>query len=86
MRQALEAIGEEDGVNLLIDPRVERKLRGRVSNRLGIFPTETVLELLADMAGLAVVKRSNVYYVTSPDNAARIRKENVKPPVIESAR
>ena len=86
LRQALEATGKEAGVNLLIDPRVERKLRGRVTHRLDFAPTETVLELLADMAGLAVVKRSNVYYVTSPDNAARIRKENVKPPVMESAR
>jgi hypothetical protein len=56
LRQALEATGEEGGVNLLIDPRVEKKLRVRVTVRLPFTPTETALELLADLAGLGVVK------------------------------
>ena len=50
-RRALEATAEERGVNLLIDPRVEHKLRVPVTVGLLWVPTATVLELLTDMAG-----------------------------------
>ena len=62
--------------NILIDVREERKTRVKVTARFDHVPIETALELLADMAGLAVVKKANVYYVTSPSNAERLRKDN----------
>ncbi len=80
LRRALDASAEERGINLVIDPRVEKKLRVTVTAHVAFASTQTALDLLADMAGLAVVKKDNVYYVTSPGNAERIRKESAKPP------
>jgi hypothetical protein len=73
LHKSLTATAREGGVNLMIDPRVEKKTNLRVSARL-FGPVAWRLELLADMGGLAVVKKANVYYVTSPDNAERLKK------------
>jgi hypothetical protein len=67
-------VRDESDVNVLVDPRVERKLRVRVTAHLTFAPVATALELLADMAGLAAVKKANVYYITSPANAERLKK------------
>jgi hypothetical protein len=75
LRKALERIAEEASLNLLIDPRVEKDLTVPLTLRADVPHAPTGLELLADMAGLAVVKRANVYYVTMPDNADRIRRD-----------
>jgi hypothetical protein len=80
LNQALEAVADDGLVTVLLDVRVERKARVKVPGlRWYNVPTETALELLTDMAGLAVVKRDNVYYVTSPANAARLKQQAVPP-------
>ena len=82
LHQALEAVGP-----VLIDLRVEKQVRTKVTARLTHVPIETVVELLADMADLAVVKRGDVFYVTSRANAVRLKqaeaeraKETFPPP------
>ena len=41
---------------------------------LGV-PADTAVQVLADMAGLKLVRMESVYYVTSPANARLLRKE-----------
>jgi type II secretory pathway component HofQ len=72
--QALRAVADEAQVNVLVDVRVEKKTRARLVGCLPWMEVHESLEMLADMAGLVVVKRSNVYYVTSPANAERQKK------------
>ncbi len=80
LQRALEASGEERGINLVIDPRIEKKLQVPVSVRVTSIPTETALDLLADMASLGVAKKDNVYYVTlapTPTGCARKMPNNL---------
>jgi hypothetical protein len=81
LNQALLAVGEDAVVNVLIDPRVEKATRIRVNTanaQLHLASAETALELLADMADLAMVKKANVYYITSRVNAERLNKEEAE--------
>jgi hypothetical protein len=60
---------------VVLDARVEDKGALKVTALLRNVPVETAVEVLADMAGLAVVQRGNVLYVTSTENAAKLLKE-----------
>jgi RNA polymerase sigma factor (sigma-70 family) len=65
---ALRKIADELDANVVIDLRVEEKAS------LHNVSLETALKVLTNAAGLAVVKIENVYYVTSPENAAKLAK------------
>jgi hypothetical protein len=74
--RALEAVADARLTTVLLDVRAQKKARVRVPHQKVLYhvPVETALELLTDMAGLAVVKKGNAYYVTSPANAARLER------------
>jgi RNA polymerase sigma factor (sigma-70 family) len=74
LSEALKRIADDLDVNVVIDARVEDKAAAKVNASLRNVTVETALKLLADQAGLAVAKVENVYYVTSPENAAKLRK------------
>ena len=42
------------------------------------MPLDVAVQLLADMADLKLVRIANVYYVTSPQNAKVLQKEEDK--------
>jgi hypothetical protein len=56
-------------MNVLIDPRVKEKADAKLKATFRNVTGPTALEVLADMAGLAVTRKANVYYVTTPDKA-----------------
>jgi len=60
---------------ILIDPRASTKAATKIDATLRNVPLDTSLALLCDMAGLAVVKKNNAYYVTTPQNAERLSKQ-----------
>jgi RNA polymerase sigma factor (sigma-70 family) len=72
--KALRDIAEDSGVNVVLDPRTEKKGSTEVTTTLRNVPVETAVEVLADMAGLTVVYRDNVVYVTTPENATVLLK------------
>jgi hypothetical protein len=72
--EILHELSSSMDVSILVDPRVESKAEKKLDAALRNVPIDTALELLADMAGLAVVKRTGAYYVTSPENAEKLRK------------
>jgi RNA polymerase sigma factor (sigma-70 family) len=71
---ALRRLAESADVNVIVDARVEEKATVKVTASFRNLPVATAVELLSDMAGLAVVKRGNALYVTSPENAERLNK------------
>jgi hypothetical protein len=74
LEQALRRIADATDVSVLLDPRAGEKAKTELTANLRNIPVETAVELLADMAGLAVVRRGNVLYVTSAENAQKLRK------------
>jgi RNA polymerase sigma factor (sigma-70 family) len=76
---ALKVLADATDYNIVLDPRVESKLKTAVSARLYNVPVDTAVRLLADMEGLQPVRLDNVFYVTTPENAARLRAEQDKP-------
>jgi hypothetical protein len=70
--RSLRDVAEDTGVNVVVDPRVEKKATLEVTATLRNVPVRTAVEVLADMGELAVVQRNNVIYVTSPKNAKRL--------------
>jgi RNA polymerase sigma factor (sigma-70 family) len=72
LEQALEEIADATGYNIVVDVRVEEKASVKVSARLMNVPVDTAVRLLADMAGLTVVRIDNVFYITSAENARKM--------------
>jgi hypothetical protein len=73
LEDALREIAHVMDATILIDPRASTKAATKIDATLRNVPLDTSLTLLCDMAGLAVVKRHNAYYVTTPENAERLR-------------
>jgi RNA polymerase sigma factor (sigma-70 family) len=72
--KALRDIAEDTGVNVVLDPRAEKKGTTELTTTLRNVPVEAAIEVLADMAGLTVVYRDNILYVTTPENATLLIK------------
>ena len=89
--EALEALGERAEINLVLDSDAVAKVKDMaITARLYNVPLETALTVLTDMAGLSIVHEDNIFYVTTPEKAARLRAEpqsrpgvapTTKPPV-----
>jgi hypothetical protein len=76
LAEALDTLSENGGYNVVLDPRVRGKTRDTlVTARLINVPVDTAVRLVADMAGLGVVRGDNSFYVTSPENANRMKEE-----------
>jgi hypothetical protein len=76
--EVLDTLAEASGYNVVLDARVRGKARGTlVTARLLNVPVDTAVRVVADMAGLAVFRQNNVFYVTTPENVARLQKETL---------
>jgi hypothetical protein len=73
--EALTSLSRSTGANIVVDVRVEEKANVKVTARLMNVQIDTAVKLLANMAGLAVVRIGNVLYVTSPENARKLEME-----------
>jgi hypothetical protein len=69
----------------VIDPRVgKEKASIPITAWLPNVPLETAVHLLADMGGLSVVRMDNVFYVTTPENAAKWKLRFKRTPPLKS--
>jgi hypothetical protein len=73
LARALAQLGRQAEVNIVLDGRAGVAARTPVSADLANVPADTAAGVLADMAGLEVVRLDNVYYVTTPANARTLR-------------
>lgn len=76
---ALRQLADKTGYNIVIDPRIADKLRTS-TNLVGFnnVPVDTAVRLVANMAGMSVVRLDNVLYVTTADNAKHLREEQAQ--------
>jgi hypothetical protein len=81
LSDALKRLARETGANLVLDPGSTKAGQTALTLRLDEVPLETAVEVLADEAGLRVVRLSNVLYVTSEARAEKLRK----PPAVATA-
>lgn len=76
LTEALEDLSEEYAVSILVDPRVAEEAKLPVS---ATFRNDTALEeavrMLADMAGLKLVRFPTGLYITNPDNVPALERE-----------
>jgi hypothetical protein len=83
LTRAFSDLAEVTGMNVVVDPKVKEAARvGQVTARLANVPVDTAVRLLADMAELDVVLLDNVFYVTSPEKAKRLRQNSHRPAIV----
>jgi RNA polymerase sigma factor (sigma-70 family) len=75
LSEVLNQLADETGANIVLDARVKEKGKVPISVSLQDAPLDTVVRLLADMAELKSVALDNILYVTTAENAERIRTE-----------
>ncbi len=70
---ALYQMSERSGFSIVVDGRAAEQAREPVTATLVNVPLDTAAALLADTAGLESVFVDNVCYITSAENAKRLR-------------
>ncbi len=74
LTEAIAELRKCTGANIVLDARCKDKAKQPVSGTFDDTRLFTALELLADMCDLKVVSNNNVFYITGPDNAAKMQK------------
>jgi hypothetical protein len=73
LAEALQQLATTTGYSIVVDGRAADKGKTPVSATLTNVPVDTAVRVLADMADLKPVQVDNVFYVTTPENAARFQ-------------
>ena len=76
LEAALKDLGRSN--NVVLDSRAAKEGQTPVTADLTNVPLDTAVRMLADMAGLRVVPLDNVLYLTTPENAKRLREEQAQ--------
>jgi hypothetical protein len=72
---ALRAMARSTEVNIVLDPKAPDVEKVRVTASLRNVHINNAVRILAAMADLEAVRLNNVLYLTTPQKAARLRKE-----------
>jgi len=80
LENALQVLSDRTGMSLVLDPRAAEKAKAPVSVMFKSVPLDTVVRILADMTDLQAVRIDNMFYLTSPENADRLTRQNKTPP------
>jgi len=75
LAEALQEISALTGINVVLDARVEEQAKSPVTATLSNVPMRTGVRLLADTADLECVTMKGALYVTTKENADRLRRE-----------
>jgi hypothetical protein len=78
LKEACAKIGEQRGVSIVFSPLVEEKAKTLVTTTFYNTHFEAALGTLVDMAELKIVRRANIYFVTTPQQAAELNAEILK--------
>lgn len=78
LAQFLPRLAEMSDYNVVGDPRAKDKLQTEITAQLNNVPIDSAVRLLANMAGLTVVRLDNVFYVTTEENAKHLREERAR--------
>jgi hypothetical protein len=75
LETALAEMSDLTGINIVLDARPGEKGRATVSAKFNNAPVGTAVRLLADMANMDAVALNGALYVTTRENAVRLREE-----------
>ena len=75
LASAVEELCYLTGLTIVLDPRTGKGDRPVTATFNNGVPVSTILEVLADMTDLKLVEMRGALYLTSAENAARIRRE-----------
>ncbi len=78
LAQILARLAETSGYNVVGDPKAKERLQTKITAQLNNVPIGTAVRLVANMAGLTMVRLDNVFYVTTTENAKNLRKEQAR--------
>jgi hypothetical protein len=78
LEEVLKQLAGRTDYNIVFDARAGDKAKMLVSARFKNVPLDTAVRVLADMADLEPVLQDNVIYITTPEKAARMEKEQRK--------
>ena len=75
---SLRRLAPQSGFNIVVDPRIADKLQAPATTEFNNVPVDTAVRMLANMAGMSMVRLDNVLYVTTADNAKHLREEQAQ--------
>lgn len=78
LAKILPRLAESSGYNVMADPKAGDKLQTKITAQLNNVPVDTAVRLLANMAGLSIVRLDNIFYVTTTENTKQLREEQAK--------
>jgi hypothetical protein len=76
--KALMRVTEQTSFSVIVDSSVKDKVKLSVTAQFNNVPVDTAVRLLANMADLSMVKLDNVFYLTTPEKAKRLREEHLR--------
>ena len=79
LTEALKGLADETGANVVIDPRAKKMADEKITLKIEDVPLESAVRLAADVGGLAVVRMSNVLFVTTEARADKLRPDADRP-------
>ena len=79
LAETLKGLADETGANVVIDPRAKKTADEKITLKIDDVPLESAVRLAADMGGLAVVRMSNVLFVTTEARADKLRQDADRP-------
>ena len=79
LSEALKGLADETGANVVIDPRAKKMADEKITLKIDDVPLESAVRLAADVGGLAVVRMSNVLFVTTEARADKLRPDADRP-------
>ncbi len=78
LHAALKDLGDRYNRNVVLSPLAEKELEKAISARLLNVPFDTAVETLADMVDLKVVRKANVLFITTKEQAGTLIAEHEK--------
>ncbi len=79
LAETLKSLAEETGANVVIDPRAKKWADEKITLKIEDAPLESAVRLTSDVAGLAVIRMSNVLFVTTEARADKLRPDADRP-------
>jgi len=79
LTETLKELADETGANVVVDPRAKKSADEKITLKIDDVPLESAVRLAADMGGLAVVRMSNVLFVTTEARADKLRPDADRP-------
>ncbi len=76
---AAKQLAADNGVNIIVDPRLGEKANKAITIKLEDVPLESAIRLMAEVADLGTVRMGNVLFITTMERAEKLRPDSDGP-------